>query len=165
MSEELKKILQKNLKSLLEGDYGFENMEVAFGLEDKNENLTDAEKDQFGEMEEVDKEKKANYKPGTPPADAALNKVHKDSNKDSVAYYKDVANKMGEYQKPNQEATPSRIGEAIDIPKRNAEESESQMGLKAPTGTGMEGLRYDDEETENYKEFEKRQDELNGVAS
>jgi len=162
MSEELKKILSKNLQSLFEGDYGFEDMEVAFGVEHKNDNLTDEEKAQFGDLEDAEEKLKANYKTEDPSVQPALNKVHKDDSKDAEEYYREVAKKMVGYQKPNQEATPSRIGEAIDGPKRNAEDSEAQMGLKAPTGTGMEGLRYDDEETENYDEFEKRNDELNG---
>jgi hypothetical protein len=160
MSEELKKILARNIQSLFEGDYGFEDMEVAFGLEDKNDNLTDEEKNQFGDFEDAD-EVKSNYNSKDAYVQPALNKVHKDADKEATDYYKDVAKKMKSYQKPNQEATQSRIGEAIDAPKRNVEDSEEEMGLKAPTGTGMEGLRYDDEETENYKEFEKRVDDLN----
>ncbi len=162
MSEELKKILQKNLKSLFESDYGFEDMEVAFGVEHKNDNLTDEEKNQFGDMEDASEELKANYNQEDPHAQPALNKVRKDASKEATDYYKDVANKMKDYQKPNQEASQSRIGEAFDEPKRNVEDSEEEMGLKGPTGTGMEGLRYDDEETENYKNFEERVDDLNG---
>jgi hypothetical protein len=90
-----------------------------------------------------------------------LNKVQKDAGKEATDYYREVLNKMRDYQKPNQEASPSRIGEAFDAPKRNVEDSEEEMGLKGPTGTGMEGLRYDDEETDNYKEFEERVDDLN----
>jgi hypothetical protein len=161
MSEELKELLKKNLQSLFEGDYGFEDMEVAFGVKHKSDNLTDEEKAQFGGMEDAEKVLKPNYKPGSVPAQTGLDKVNKDTDKEAVDYYKDVANKMKDYQKPNQEAKPSTIGEAIDGPKRNAEDSEAKMGLKAPTGTGMEGLRYDDEGTENYEAFEERVDELN----
>lgn len=166
MSDKIRKILQKNLNSLFEGDYGFDDMEVAFGVEHKNDNLTDEEENQFGDLEDADEKLKPNYSPGSVSVEPALKKVNKDTNKDAVDYYKDTAKRMKKFQTPNQKAKPSTIGEATDetirIPKRNAEDSEAKMGLKAPTGTGMEGLRYDDEDTENYTEFEKRQTELNG---
>lgn len=159
MSEELKKILKKNLNNLFEGY--FEDMEVAFGLEDKNDNLTDEEEGQFGDMEDAGEVLKSNYKSEDPHVQPSLNKVQKDAGKEATDYYKEVLKKMGDYQKPNQEASPSKIGEAFEAPKRNVEDPEEEMGLKGPTGTGMEGLRYDDEETENYKKFEERMDDLN----
>ena len=56
MSKNIKKIVKKNLKTLLETK-GFEHMEVAFGVKEKSDNLSDAEKKQFGEMETIQNEK------------------------------------------------------------------------------------------------------------
>ena len=49
MSKNIKKIVKKNLKNLLETKV-FEHMEVAFGVKEKSDNLSDAEKIDFGEM-------------------------------------------------------------------------------------------------------------------
>lgn len=159
----IKKIISKNLESLFEGDYSFDEMEVAFGVKEKSDNLTDEEKNQFGDMEDAEEVLKANYNQQDPPAQSSLNKVQKDASKEATEYYKDVLKKMRDYQTSDQEELEqSKIGEAFEPKKRNAEETEEDMGLKGPTGTGMEGLRYDDEETENYEAFEERIDDLNG---
>lgn len=161
MSEELKRIINKNLKSLFEAEHGFESLETAFGLDYKDENLTDEEEAQFGDFEDAEEKIKANYNQQDPSVQSKLNKVHKDASKDAKEYYKDVLKKMNSHQEPNQEASPSKIGEDFEPKKRNVQQPEDDMGMKGPTGTGMEGLRYDDEETENHKEFEERLDDLN----
>lgn len=158
MSKEIRKILKKNLYNLFE-DYGFEDMEVAFGVEDKDENLSDAEKKQFDKMENARKDKKGTNL-GKAHVQSDLDKVHKDSKKDTESYYKDAVKKISDYQNPNQEAVQSRIGEAIDAPKRNWEEDEDFM-YNGHMGTGMTGLRYDDEETENYERHQERMENLN----
>jgi hypothetical protein len=50
MSKNIKETVKKNLSTLLETK-GFEEMEVAFGVKEKSDNLSDAEKKQFGEWE------------------------------------------------------------------------------------------------------------------
>jgi hypothetical protein len=110
MSKNIKRILKKNLNTLLETK-GFEHMEVAFGLQEKSDNLSDAEKNQFGEMETIQNEKGVNL--GDASVQPALNKVHKDDEKDEKTYLKDVEKKMKDFQKTS-ESEPSQIGESVD---------------------------------------------------
>jgi len=109
MSKNIKKILKKNLNTLLETK-GFEHMEVAFGLQEKSDNLSDAEKNQFGEMETIQDEKGINL--GDSSVQPALNKVHKEDKKDEETYFKDVEKKMKDFQTTS-EAEPTQIGESI----------------------------------------------------
>lgn len=110
MSKNIKRILKKNLNTLLETK-GFEHMEVAFGVKEKSDNLSDAEKKQFGEMETIQTEKGVNL--GDASVQTGLNKVHKEDKKDEEAYFKDVEKKMKDFQTTS-EAEPSQIGESVD---------------------------------------------------
>ena len=110
MSKNIKEILKKNLDTLLETK-GFEHMEVAFGLQEKSDNLSDAEKNQFGEMETIQDEK--GVKLGDASVQPALNKVHKEDKKDEETYFKDVDKKMKDFQK-TEKSEPSQIGESIE---------------------------------------------------
>ena len=110
MSKNIKKTIIKNLNTLLETK-GFEHMEVAFGVKEKSDNLSDAEKKQFGEMETIQTEKGVNL--GDASVQTGLNKVHKEDKKDEEAYFKDLEKKMKDFQKTS-EAEPSQIGESID---------------------------------------------------
>ena len=110
MSKNINKIVKKNLKTLLETK-GFEHMEVAFGVREKSDNLSDAEKQQFGPMETIQTEKGINL--GKASVQPALNKVHNEDKKDEDAYFKDVEKKMKDFQKTS-EVEPSQIGESID---------------------------------------------------
>jgi hypothetical protein len=158
----LNKIIKNKVTNLIETK-GFEEMEVAFGLKHKNDNLSDEEKNQFGEIKPLkDGEMKSNFNQEQPKAKSGLDSVKKDSGKDSNDYYKEVLEKMKKFQKADSEKMePSEIGESVKPKKRNAEEDEKEMGLEGPTGTGMEGLRYDDEGNPNHKQFEERIDDLN----
>ena len=62
-----------SLNTLLETK-GFEHMEVAFGVKEKSDNLSDAEKKQFGSMETIQDEKGINL--GKASVQPALDKVH-----------------------------------------------------------------------------------------
>ena len=110
MSKNIKETIKKNLNTLLETK-GFEHMEVAFGVKEKSDNLSDAEKKQFGEMETIQTEKGVNL--GDASVQTGLNKVHKEDKKDEEAYFKDLEKKMKDFQKTS-EAEPSQIGESID---------------------------------------------------
>ena len=110
MSKNIKERVRKNLNTLLETK-GFEHMEVAFGVKEKSDNLSDAEKKQFGSMETIQDEK--GVKLGDASVQPALNKVHKEDKKDEEAYFKDVEKKMKDFQKTS-EAEPSQIGESVD---------------------------------------------------
>ena len=110
MSKNIKETIRKNLNTLLETK-GFEHMEVAFGVKEKSDNLSDAEKKQFGSMETIQTEK--GVKLGDASVQPALNKVHKEDKQDEEAYFKDVEKKMKDFQKTS-EAEPSQIGESID---------------------------------------------------
>jgi len=111
MSKNIKEILKKNLDTLLGETKGFEHMEVAFGLQEKSDNLSDAEKNQFGEMETIQDEK--GVKLGDASVQPALNKVHKEDKKDEETYFKDVEKKMKDFQE-TAEAEPTQIGESIE---------------------------------------------------
>jgi hypothetical protein len=158
----LNKIIRDRLNNLLETK-GFEEMEVAFGLKDKNDNLSDSEKNQFGDMKPLkDGDMKSNFNQSEPKAKSGLDSVKKGAGEEATKYYKEVLEKMKKFQKSdNEKLERSEIGESMEPKKRNAEKSEIEMGMQAPTGTGMEGLRYDDEGNPNYENFEERVDELN----
>ena len=161
MSKNIKKILKKNLNTLLETK-GFEHMEVAFGLQEKSDNLSDAEKNQFGEMETIQDEKGINL--GDSSVQPALNKVHKEDKKDEETYFKDVEKKMKDFQTTS-EAEPTQIGESFDPPKVNREDDQTEPEEVYSTealGPGMLALRYDNRGTEVHKKFEERVDDLNG---
>ena len=161
MSNNIKKLVRKNLNTLLETK-GFEHMEVAFGVKEKSDNLSDAEKKQFGSMETIQDDK--GVKLGNASVQPALNKVHKEDKKDEEAYFKDVEKKMKDFQKTS-EAEPSQIGEAFDPPKVNREDNQTEPEEVYSTealGPGMLALRYDNEGTPVHDKFEERMDDLNG---
>ena len=116
MSKNIKKILKEKMNHLFETK-GFEDMEVAFGVKGKSDNLDSEEAGQFGSMETVEdyfnKKNKKGTKLGEPSAQPALNKVHKEDKKDADDYYKEVAKKMVGFQK-TEESEPSQIGESIN---------------------------------------------------
>ena len=161
MSNNIKKLVRKNLNTLLETK-GFEHMEVAFGIKEKSDNLSDAEKKQFGSMETIQDEK--SVKLGDASVQPALNKVHKEDKKDEEAYFKDVEKKMKDFQKTS-EAEPSQIGEAFDPPKVNRKDDQTEPEEVYDTealGPGQLALRYDNEGTPVHDKFKERMDDLNG---
>ena len=115
MSKNIKEILKKNLNKLLETK-GFENMEVAFGVKEKSDHLSKAEKGQFGSMESVEDwfnktDEKDTTDLGKASVQPALNKVLNKDKKNADAYYKEVDKKMQAFQKTD-ESEPSQIGES-----------------------------------------------------
>lgn len=114
MSKNIKKILKEKMNHLFETK-GFEDMEVAFGVKDKSDNLDSEEAGQFGPMETVedyfDKISKKGTKLGEPSVQPALTKVHKEDKKDADDYYKEVAKRMVGFQKTD-ESEPTQIGES-----------------------------------------------------
>jgi hypothetical protein len=110
MSKNIKETIRKNLNTLLETK-GFEHMEVAFGVKEKSDNLSDAEKKQFGSMETIQTEKGVNL--GKSSVQPALDKVRKEDKEDEDVYFKDVEKKMKDFQTTS-EAEPSQIGESSD---------------------------------------------------
>lgn len=180
MSKNIKNIVKNNLNSLLETK-GFEHMEVAFGVKEKSDNLSDAEKKQFGEWETIQDEE--GVKLGDASVQPALNKVHKEDEKDADTYYKEVDKKMKDFQKTS-ESKPSQIGEAkitddgltrdtdlynIDEsftpPKVNREDDQTEPDEVYSTealGPGMLALKYDNEGTPVHKKFEERMEDMNG---
>jgi len=166
MSKNIKKILKEKMNHLFETK-GFEDMEVAFGVKGKSDNLDSEEAGQFGSMETVEdyfnKKNKKGTKLGEPSAQPALNKVHKEDKKDADDYYKEVAKRMVGFQKTD-ESEPTQIGEAFDPPKVDREDDQTEPEDVYSTealGTGMQALKYDNEGTEVYDKFEERMEDLN----
>ena len=166
MSKNIKKILKEKMNHLFETK-GFEDMEVAFGVKDKSDNLDSEEAGQFGPMETVedyfDKISKKGTKLGEPSVQPALTKVHKEDKKDDDDYYKEVAKRMVGFQKTD-ESEPTQIGEAFDSPKVDRKDDQTEPEDVYDTealGTGMQALKYDNEGTEVYDKFEERMEDLN----
>lgn len=170
MSKNIKNIVKGKLKHLFETK-GFEAMEVAFGVDHKNDNLDDEEAAQFDSMKTVDDyftdRKEKGVKLGEPSVQPALNKVRKEDKKDADNYYKEVAKKMLNFQKTDK-SEPTQIGEASDKSlntiKVDREEDQTEPEDVYSTealGTGMQALKYDNEGTEVYDKFEERMEDLN----
>jgi hypothetical protein len=111
MSNKIKNTVKKNLNTLLETK-GFEDMEVAFGIKEKSDNLSAAEKKQFGSMETIQDKESGVINLGDAPVQPELNKVHKEDLKDAEEYYKMVLDRMRNFQKTS-ESEPSQIGESF----------------------------------------------------
>ena len=161
MSNKIKKLVKKNLKTLLETK-GFEHMEVAFGVKEKSDNLSDTEKKQFGSMETIQDEK--GVKLGDSSVQPELNKVHKKDKQEEDEYFKDVEEKMKKFQTTS-EAEPTQIGEAFDPPKVNRKDDQTEPEEVYDTealGPGMLALRYDNEGTPVHNKFKERMDDMNG---
>jgi len=94
------KIIQENIKNLLETK-GFEDMEVAFGVKQKSDNLSDAEKGQFGTAGQLKKNTGGTFTNPKVPGTTIVDKVNNEGGKDAQAYYKEVAKKIKNYQTPN----------------------------------------------------------------
>ena len=163
MSKNIKKLIKENLNQLLETK-GFEEMEVAFGLKEKSDNLSDAEKKQFEEMKSVQDKETGVINLGDSTVQPALNKVHKEDAKDADDYYKAVAKKMLGFQETS-ESEETQIGEVFEAPKVNRKddqlEDEEVYDVEA-LGPGMLALKYDNEGTPVHKRFEERMEDMNG---
>ena len=156
----LNKAIKKNISNLLEDKY-FGEMESAFGID---KDVKGHEKSQFDEMETVQDIDTGVIKNEKVNGTTIVDKNRKETGKDSVKYYKDTAEKMKKFQKPDvEEQEQSTIGESLkDIPKVNREDSDEGNHYEGEAyGAGMQGLKYDDEGSEVHKEFEDRVEDLN----
>jgi hypothetical protein len=166
MSKNIKNTIKNKINTLLETK-GFEDMEVAFGVKHKSDNLSDVEKAQFGSLETIQDKETGLVKLGEPTVQPALNKVHKEDVKDAEEYYKMVLDRMRNFQKTDV-SEPSQIGEAFEPKKVNRKDDQTKEDDVYDTealGIGMHALRYDNEGTPVHDEFIKRQDKLNGNDS
>jgi len=163
MSKNIKETIKKNLNTLLETK-GFEHMEVAFGVKEKSDNLSDTEKKQFGDWESIQDKKSGVVNLGKAPVQSQLDSVHKDDSKDAEDYYKEVEKKMKDFQTTS-EAEPTQIGEAFNPPKVNRKDDQLEdvdvYDIEA-LGPGMLALRYDNEGTPVHDKFQERMDDMNG---
>ena len=157
---DLKKIIKANIENLFTEEKYFDDMEVAF----TGKELSDKEKAQFDDVEEVGTEKNGKMMTNSSQnGEKEVEKNSKISGKDAVEYYKETAKKMKKFQTPdtNQEEQ-SRIGEGLeDVPKVDREEASDDVDAYEVEAMGagkMSGLKYDDEDSEQYDAFEKRND-------
>lgn len=163
MSKNIKKLIKKGINQLLETK-GFEHMEVAFGVKEKSDNLSDAEKKQFEGMTSVQDKETGLVNLGEPSAQPKLNKVHKEDAKDAEDYYKEVESKMKKFQETS-ESEPSQIGESFEAPKVNRKDDQLEDMEVYDTealGPGMLALKYDNEGTPVHDKFKERMDKMNG---
>ena len=166
MSNYIKKIVKNKVNTLLETK-GFEDMEVAFGVKYKSDNLSDAEKAQFGTLETIQDKETGLVNLGSAKVQPALDKVHKEDVQDAEEYYKMVLDRMRNFQETS-ESEPSQIGEAFEPKKVNREDSQTEPEEVYSTealGPGMLALRYDDEGTPTHDKLMQRMDDMNGNDS
>ncbi len=116
----LNKIIKEDIKNLLETK-GFEDMEVAFGVKHKSDNLSDEEKTQFGPMGQIQKSEGGSFVNPKVHGTKQVEKANSQGGKDAQAYYKEVAKKVKDFQ------TPDSGGEI--------------EGPRVPTNTGNEDDR------------------------
>ena len=158
---DLKKIIKANIESLFTEEKYFGDMESAFGVDKE---LSVKEKEQFDDMEETGVEKNGktmSHKQVNGEKEVA--DASKQTGKDAVAYYKETAKKMKKFQTPSEkDQKPSQIGEGLtDAPKVDREEASDDVDAYEVEALGagkMSGLKYDDEDSEQYKAFEDRND-------
>jgi hypothetical protein len=156
---DLKKIIKNNLANLFEEKY-FDEMESNFGVDKDSEGQ---EQEQFDDMETVQDVESGVIKQEKVPGTTTVDKTRKEAGKDAVSYYKDTAKKMKDFQTPDEnQQSQSRIGEGLeDTPKVNREDSDAEDAYNAEVyGSGMQGLKYDDEDSEKHKALEDRMDDL-----
>jgi hypothetical protein len=157
---DIKKIIKSSIKNLFEDKY-FDEMESAFGV---GKELSVKEKEQFDDMEETGVENNGKTLPKEKHnGEVEVEKQAKVTGKDSIAYYKDTAKKMKKFQTPDEnQQQQSRIGEGLtDSPKVNREDASDDVDAYEVEALGagkMSGLKYDDEDSDQYKAFEERND-------
>jgi hypothetical protein len=158
----LNKIIKEGLKNLLETK-GFEDMEVAFGVKHKSDNLSDAEKNQFGPMGQLKTSEGGSFTNPTVPGTKEVEKANTQGGKDAQAYYKEVAKKVKDYQTPNDT-------EKFDAPKVPTNTDGKNERLET-TGydVGVSGMEVVADKAEkeggsevDKKKYKERLDKLNG---
>lgn len=162
MSNNINKIIKKGLENLLETK-GFEDMEVAFGVKHKSDNLSDAEKNQFGPMGQLKTSEGGSFPNPKVPGTKEVEKANTQGGKDAQAYYKEVAKKIKDYQTPND-------NEKYESPKVPTNTSNEDDRIKT-TGydVGISGMEVvaDMAEKEggseaDKKKYKERNDKLSG---
>jgi hypothetical protein len=118
----INKIIKKNINNLLETK-GFEDMEVAFGVRHKSDNLSDAEKNQFGPMGQLKTTNGGSFNNPATNGMKVTDSSRKEAGTQAQSYYKDVANRVKDFQKPDDGQT---IG-----------------GPRVPTNTGDDNERLE----------------------
>jgi len=162
MSNNINKIIKKGLENLLETK-GFEDMEVAFGVKHKSDNLSDAEKNQFGPMGQLKTSNGGSFPNPKVPGTKEVEKANTQGGKDAQSYYKEVAKKIKDYQTPND-------NEKYESPKVPTNTSNEDDRIKT-TGydVGISGMEVvaDMAEKEggseaDKKKYKERNDKLSG---
>lgn len=95
-----KKIIKEGISNLLETK-GFEEFEVAFGVKHKSDNLSDVEKNQFGPMGQLKTSEGGSFPNPKVTGTKEVDKANLQGGKDAQSYYKEVVNKIKNFQTPN----------------------------------------------------------------
>jgi hypothetical protein len=155
-------IIKQGLNNLLETK-GFEDMEVAFGVKYKSDNLSDAEKNQFGPMGQLKTSKGGSFPNPKVPGTKEVEKANLKGGKDAQDYYKEVAKKVKAYQTPND-------AEKFEAPKVPTNTDGENQRLKT-TGydVGVSGMEVVADKAEkeggsemDKKKYKERNEKLNG---
>jgi len=161
----LNKIIKQGLNDLFETK-GFEDMEVAFGVKQKSDNLSDEEKNQFGPMGQLKDQKGSSFNNPKVVGTKTVDKANAASGKEAQAYYKELAKKIKDYQTPNDKEK----FEAPKVPTNAKGENERLKTTGYDVGvSGMEVVAdkaAEDGGTEETKKvYKDRLDKLNGKDS
>jgi hypothetical protein len=158
----LNKIVKDGIKNLLETK-GFEDMEVAFGVKHKSDNLSDAEKNQFGPMGQLKTSEGGSFTNPKVPGTREVEKANLKGGSDAQAYYKEVAKKVKEYQTPND----SEKFEAPKVPTNT--DGENQRLKTTGYDVGVSGMEVvadlaakEGGTEEGKKAYKDRVEKLNG---
>lgn len=158
----LNNIIKDGIKNLLETK-GFQSMEVAFGVKHKSDNLSDAEKNQFGPMGQLKTSEGGSFPNPKVPGTKEVEKANLKGGKDAQSYYKEVAKKMKDYQTPNDT-------EKYESPKTPTNTDNEDERVKT-TGydVGVSGMEVVADKAEkeggseaDKKKYKDRLDKLNG---
>jgi hypothetical protein len=119
----ISKLIKEGIMNLLETK-GFEDMEVAFGVKHKSDNLSDDEKKQFGPMGQLKTTEGGSFATPDTNGTREVKKSNNFNNKESESYYKEVVKKIKDFQTPGS--------------------NEKIEGPRVPTNTNNEDERIED---------------------
>lgn len=158
----LNNIIKKGIENLLETK-GFEDMEVAFGVKHKSDNLSDAEKNQFGPMGQLKTSEGGTFTNPKVPGTKEVEKANIKGGKDAQAYYKEVAKKIKDYQKPNdaEKFDAPKVPTNTDGKNERLETSGYDVGVSGMEVTADKAEKEGGSEA-NKKKYKERLDKLNG---
>jgi hypothetical protein len=158
----LNKIIKEDIKNLLETK-GFEDMEVAFGVKHKSDNLSDEEKTQFGPMGQIQKSEGGSFVNPKVPGTKQVEKANSQGGKDAQSYYKEVAKKVKDFQTPDsgEKIEGPRVPTNTDNEDDRIENTGYDVGI-----SGMEVVADMAEKEggseETKKKYKERSEKLNG---